>query len=228
MKRFLRTLLFTIVMSSGVLLLFLWTKFVEPKWGTVEVLQAGRELQRGHVIEAIDLKKIPVKADQVVQKRVTDSQMVIGQETTRIIRSGEQITEDMLVMNQLTPGNNQVNMSVPNEWILSTPGSLLRGDHVTLSPIKSEAGANNARSKAEEEKESVAQPERISADVLQKLANITVSYSKMSNNQEVESGEDRKKPTGTVNKFELIVTTEQRDVIIDFGRRGYKFIVTYR
>lgn len=196
------------------------------------MIQAGREMQRGHVIEAIDLKTVPVKADQVVQKRVTDLQMAVGQETTRIVRSGEQITEDMLVMNQLMPGTNQVNMSVPTEWVLSTPGSLLRGDHVTLSPVlKEDATATSAKTSknaADEEKGPAPQPERISPDVLQKLTDIAVSYSKMSNNQEVESGEDRKKPTGTVNRFEIIVTTEQRDMIIDFGRKGYKFIVTYR
>jgi hypothetical protein len=236
MKRVLRTLLFILVMSSGVLLLFIWTKYVEPKWGTVEVLQASREVQRGHVIEALDLKKLPIKADQVVQKRVTDSKIVIGQETTRIIRAGEQITEDMLVMNQLTPGNNQVNMSVPNEWVMSTPGSLLRGDHVTFSPVKKEDAAAASSAKSSSSKDAgegeiiqlAAQPEVILPDVLNKLTDITVSYSKMSNNQEVESGEDRKKPTGTVNRFEIIVTTEQRDMIIDFGRKGYKFIVTYR
>ncbi|MGG3471565.1 SAF domain-containing protein [Neobacillus pocheonensis] len=229
MKRFVQIFLFTLVMSSGVLLLYVWTKFVEPKWGTVEVIQASREIQRGHIIEAIDLKKIPVKAETVVQKNVTDLNKIVGQETTRIIRSGEQITEDMLLMNQLVPGNNQVNMALPNDWILSTPGSLLRGDHVTLSPVKKEdataaSSARNSKDSAVEGKNE----EKISPDILQKLNDIAVSYSKMSNNQEVESGEDRKKPNGPVSRFEIILTLEQRETIIDLGNRGYKFIVTYR
>jgi hypothetical protein len=232
MKKSLRLFLFIIVMGSGALMLVLWSKYVEPKWGTIQVIEASKELERGHVISTLDLKTINVKAEQIVAKRVKDTSKILGQETTRLIRNGEQITEDMLVMDQLTPKKDQVNMPMPNEWVLSMPGSLLRGDHITLLPVKNTVLSDQNTTKTDESgKQSIIKNEIevIPDDVLAKLTDIPVSYSKASNNQEVTSSDDRKKPSGPVNRFEMLVNNEQRNLIAQYGgTKGYKFIVTYR
>jgi hypothetical protein len=55
-----------------------------------------------------------------------------------------------------------------------------------------------------------------------------VSYSKGTNNQEIASTDDRKKPTGAVSTVELIVSEEQKELIRKYGSKGYKFLIVYQ
>ncbi|WP_054029069.1 SAF domain-containing protein [Bacillus sp. FJAT-28004] len=231
MKKILRIWLFAVVILAGPLLLIVWTKWVEPTWGTIDVIQASKEIKRGQIIQKTDLKVEKIKAEQIVSERIVDPTIIIGEEALRTIFTNEQIVKDMLGLDELIPGSGEANMPVPNEWVLSVPGSLLRGDHISLTPVldKTKISTGTSRNALDDDEEKEKEPVLVSEGDLNELIDIPVSYSKSGNNQEVTTEDDgRQKPSGAVKSLEIVVTENQRKLIIKYGSEGYKFLITYR
>ncbi|NHN33099.1 flagella basal body P-ring formation protein FlgA [Paenibacillus agricola] len=215
---------------SGPALLVGWKWVVEPNWGTVDVVQASRPIERGARLAAADLKTVKVKKEQLVAGALVNLPDALRQETTRTVRLNEQITEDMLNTAHLIPSPNEWNMPLPAEWMFGKPpGSLLRGDRVSLLLVQKEEG------KKADEKTANQELTRDNLDQLNipyeeegMLQEIVVSYAKGTNNQEIGSSDDRKKPTGMVSTIELIVDNNQKELIRKYGTKGYQFLVVYR
>lgn len=224
MKRILYYTIILIMILSVPIQFFLWRTVIEPRWGTIQVVQASTQIERGQIIGEENIEVVNVPSHLIVDGEVTNPQQIIGQETTRIIRKGERITKDMLNFDGLVPGPDEYNMPMPTEWVLAMPGSMLRGDRISLYPVKNESDVTLAPDGTVVEMAASDIPDRD----LELLQDILVSFSKASNNQEVTASDDRKNPSANVSRFEMIVTKEQRDLITEYGSNGYKFIVTYR
>jgi hypothetical protein len=215
---------------SGPALLIGWKWGVEPNWGTVEVIQASRSIERGTRLSASDLKTVKVKKDQLVEGALVFLPDVLRKETTRAVRVNEQVTADMLNTAHLLPSPDQWNMPLPAEWMFGKPpGSLLRGDRISLLLVQKE------ESKKTDDKMASQELTRDKLDQLNipyeeegMLQEIVVSYAKGTNNQEIGSSDDRKKPTGVVSTIELIVDNNQKELIRKYGMKGYRFLVVYR
>jgi hypothetical protein len=215
---------------SGPALLIGWKWYVEPNWGTVEVIQASRPVERGTRLSDADLKTVKVKRELLVDGALVRSSAALRQETTRSIRLNEQITGDMLNTSHLLPAPGEWNMPLPVEWIFGKPpGSLLRGDRVSLLLVQKEESKKVDDKTANQElsREKLDQL-NISYEEEKKLEEIVVSYAKGTNNQEIGSSDERKKPTGMVSTIELIVNNEQKELIRKYGTKGYRFLVVYR
>ncbi|MDQ1911851.1 SAF domain-containing protein [Paenibacillus sp. GD4] len=214
---------------SGPALLIAWTWWIEPNWGTVEVVRAVKNVERGERLSGQQLRLDKVRKDALVQGAVTKLTDAVDREVTRSIRIGEQLTPDMLNTKHLLPGKDEWNMSLPTEWIFGKPpGSLLRGDRISLLLISKE----EAKRLDERASESVSREQldalQIPYEEERKLQHIVVSYAKGTNNQEIAGSEDRKKPTGAVATVELIVSEEQKELIRRYGMKGYRFLIVYR
>lgn len=156
--------------------------------------------------------------------RLTDA---IGRETVRPIRAGEQLTPDMVNTRHLQPGQGEWNMPLPPEWIFGKlPGSLLRGDRVSLLLVTKET-ADKTELRGDPSRERLTEW-NIPYEEETKLSGITVSYAKAANNQEIAASDERKKPSGAVASVELIVTDEQKELIRKYGSKGYRFLMVYR
>ncbi|MEK3725546.1 SAF domain-containing protein [Paenibacillus sp. FSL H8-0034] len=214
---------------SGPALLIGWKWFVEPNWGTVEVVQAARSVERGLRLTEADLKTVKIKKEQLVDGALVRMPSALRQETTRAVRLNEQITADMLNTAHLLPGADEWNMPLPVEWMFGKPpGSLLRGDRVSLLLIQKEESKKVDDKTADQElsREKLDQL-NVSYEEEKKLQEIVVSYAKGTNNQEIGASDDRKKPTGMVSTVELIVTNDQKELIRKYGTKGYRFLVVY-
>jgi hypothetical protein len=215
---------------SGPTLLIGWKWYVEPNWGTVDVIQASRFVERGTRLSDADLKTVKVKKELLVDGALVRLPAVLRQETTRAVRLNEQITADMLNTAHLVPAPDEWNMPLPVEWMFGKPpGSLLRGDRVSLLLVQKD------ESKKVDDKTANQELSREKLDQLnipyeeeKKLEEIVVSYAKGTNNQEIGSSDDRKKPTGMVSTIELIVNNDQKELIRKYGTKGYRFLVVYR
>jgi hypothetical protein len=215
---------------SGPALLISWKWYIEPNWGTVEVLKAARPIERGVRLTEADLTIVKMKKDQLVGGAAVHLSSVLRQETARAIRMNEQITDAMLNTNHLIPSPDEWNMPLPAEWMFGKPpGSLLRGDRVSLLLVQKDETAKTADKGAAQEltREKLEQL-NIPFEEEKKLQEIVVSFAKGTNNQEVAASDDRKKPTGTVSTIELIVSNEQKELIRKYGTKGYRFLVAYR
>ncbi|ULL18747.1 hypothetical protein DVH26_32515 [Paenibacillus sp. H1-7] len=214
---------------SGPALLIVWKWGIEPRWGTVDVIQAARTVDRGARLTEADLKTVKVKKELLVGGAVVRLSDALQQETTRAIRANEQITDAMLNTEHLLPAPGQWNMPLPAEWMFGKPpGSLLRGDRISLLLVqKEEAKKADDKSGQELTREKLEQL-NIPFEEEKKLQKMVVSYAKGTNNQEVSSSDDRKKTTGVVNTVEIIVNEEQKELIRKYGSKGYRFLIVYR
>ncbi|PZE20693.1 SAF domain-containing protein [Paenibacillus xerothermodurans] len=215
---------------SGPALLIGWKWYIEPNWGSVEVLQAARAIERGSRLSQADLRLAKVKKEQLVSGALVDWTAALNQETTRAIRLNEQITDAMVNTEHLIPSPDEWNMPLPAEWMFGKPpGSLLRGDKVSLLLVKKEDGDRAAAQAGEQEpSRELLQQLDIPFEEEKKLQEIVVSFAKGTNNQEVAASDDRKKPTGTVSTIELVVSNEQKELIRKYGSMGYTFLIVYR
>ncbi|OXM82431.1 SAF domain-containing protein [Paenibacillus rigui] len=214
---------------SGPALLIVWKWGIEPVWGTVDVVVAARPVEQGASLSEADVKIAKIKRDQLVKGAKVKLTDVLQQETSRPLRGNEQLTDAMLNTGHLLPSPGEWNMPLPTEWIFGKPpGSLLRGDRVSLLLVQKEE-SKKAEGKPEQElnRERLEQLD-ISYAEEKKLRDIVVSYAKGTNNQEIASTDDRKKPTGSVSTVELIVNEEQKELIRKYGSKGYKFLIVYQ
>ncbi|WP_282939794.1 SAF domain-containing protein [Paenibacillus sp. RC67] len=214
---------------SGPALLIGWKWGVEPRWGTVEVLQASRTVERGGRLSEADLKTVKLKKELLVDGAIDKLPRALGQETTRVIRANEQITDAMLNTSHLLPGLGEWNMSLPAEWMFGKPpGSLLRGDRVSLLLVQKEEAKKAEDKSGQELTREKLETLNIPFEEEKRLQEIVVSFVKGSNNQEIASTDDRKKTTGAVTTVELIVNEEQKELIRKYGTKGYRFLIVYR
>jgi hypothetical protein len=220
-------MLIVLLCLSGPAILLFWKWYIEPNWGTVDAVIAVKTIERGSRLADTDVKLAKVRKETLVEGAVSKLAEALGAETTRTIRTNEQLTEDMLNTKHLTPGKGEWNMPLPSEWIFGKPpGSLLRGDRISLLLINKE-DSDKADDKADYTKEGLERL-HIPFEVEDRLQNMTVSYAKGTNNQEISPSEDRKKPSGTVSSIEIIATDEQKELIRSYGSKGYRFLIVYR
>lgn len=213
---------------SGPALLIVWKWGIEPAWGTVEVVVAARPVERGISLSEEDVKVVKIKKEQLVKGAKSGLSAVLQQETSRALRGNEQITDAMLNDGHLLPSPGEWNMPLPAEWIFGKPpGSLLRGDRVSLLLVeKEESRKAEGRTDQELTREQLEQL-NIFYEEEQLLREIVVSYAKGTNNQEIASTDDRKKPSGSVSTVELIVSEQQKELIRKYGSKGYRFLIVY-
>jgi hypothetical protein len=136
---------------SGPALLIGWKWWVEPVWGTVDVVVAARSVERGASLSEADVKIAKIKREQLVKGARVKLTDVLRQETVRDLRENEQMTDAMLNTGHLLPSPGEWNMPLPTEWIFGKPpGSLLRGDRVSLLLVQKDE-SKKADGKAEQE-----------------------------------------------------------------------------
>lgn len=212
---------------AGPALLMVWKQWIEPNWGTVDTVVAARAIERGEKLASNDLKAVRLPRESVVLGALTRLEEAEGMEVTRSLRVNEQLTPEDIDASGLVPGQGEWNMPLPAEWIFGKPpGSLLRGDQVTLLPVpKNEAGKLHETA---ELGESVLTAAAAGVTVDEALTGITVSFVKGSNNEEIAADEERKRPTGSVSGVELIVNEHQKETIRQYGIEGYRFLIIYR
>jgi len=214
---------------SGPALLIAWKWGIEPRWGTVDVIQAARPVERGARLTQADLKTVKVKKELLVGGAVARMPEALNRETTREIRINEQITDAVLNTDHLLPGPGEWNMPIPAEWMFGKPpGSLLRGDRISLLLVQKEEARKADDKSGQELDRDKLERLNIPFEEEKKLQELVVSFAKGTNNQEVSSSDDRKKPTGVVNTVEIIVNEEQKELIRKYGSKGYRFLIVYR
>ncbi|MGX5188126.1 SAF domain-containing protein [Streptomyces avermitilis] len=236
MKTVMIVVLAVAIMAMGPVINLVWYYVIEPKLGTKNVVVMTKKVERGNVITDQDVKTLTIKEELAIDNAITDLGQVIGKEVTRDIKEREMISPEMIETKHLYPKEGEWNMPLPDSWIMTQPSTLLRGDRISLFPLKDEKTKKNEE---ESNQQNTVKPdllnkvtaneaiEVLGADTEEKLKNIVVSYAK-NNSQEVTTTDNRKNLTAVPNKLELVVTEEQRKLISNYAMNGFKFLVVYR
>lgn len=230
--------LMMIFAASGPGLFYVYHYYIAPNVGTVVVVKAMDDIPRGRTIESKQLAEVQIKTEEFVDGAYIKKDALIGKETRFPIRKGQQVIPEMIDEKGLDPNPDQWNTPIPNDWIFAMPGSLLRGDRISLFAVppekaqeQSEINFANGEMLAPQ-KPKVLSPEELKAEVnkykIPVLTNLAVSYSKSNNNVEVTTADNKRlQPTGNVHSIEIIVNQPQWEKILSYSLQGYKFIVMY-
>jgi len=246
-KRYLYVLLAVFCTLLGPGSVVFYHIYLAPTLGTVEVVVAQEDIPRGQLIKQEQLQIKRVKLEDVVEGVIKDPNKITGKETKYKITRGQQVIPDMIDVDGLYPNENQYNAAIPSQWIYAMPGSLLRGDKVSLyavevkdNEIKVEAEGSgfsqeqlNSMNNGQQTNVKIQAEAKLKVEVAKRkgikvIDNLTVSFAKTSNNHEVTIPEENRfKPTGPVTAVEVIVDQKQWEQIVEYPLKGYKYILMY-
>lgn len=222
--------------ALGPLITYYFYFYVEPSLNTIQVVKAVEDIPRGTLMTSSVVQVVQIKSEEYVEGAFTRLEDLIGLENKYFIRKGQQIIPEMLDMEGVTPKEGEWNAPIPNDWIFAMPGSLLRGDHISLFAVPPERAQEKTELLFAEEQPR--QPKILSPEELQKeiekyktpvITDLVVSFSKAGNNVEVTTEDhQRLKPTANVHNIEVVVDQQKWEKILSHTLQGYRFIVMYR
>ncbi|PWW01217.1 SAF domain-containing protein [Paenibacillus cellulosilyticus] len=221
-----RIMVYVFFMTFAVVCLYMldtrWTKQLDSTY----VVIANRQILPHEEIQEADVSLVRLKKDYAITGAIQDPYEVVGQEALQLIEAGDQLTLNRVDKMALlgTPGSTVV--EVPQEWLLSVPGSLRRLDQVTIYAVP----AKDASKVDPETGNGVALP----ASAKKVLEDIVVAYYKDSGSKEVQNAQENGNPNvrsmATVRgqKLELELTEDQLAQLSSLISANYQLIVGYR
>lgn len=164
-----------------------------------KVLALSKDYDRGQEIKMEDV--IKVKVLKKSQGQITDISMLKDKASLQKMKKGEPIYLDYLQDKDMltAQGGDKYIFSMPEDWLVSYPQSLRRGD---TAYIYSEGTL---------------------------ITQAKVAYVKDRDNLEVTSTDkDRLGATGLVSGIELIVDNDQAETLSLIGEGGGTFVILYK
>lgn len=204
----------------------IYNNYLSPILHDKTVLVASKTLQTNQVLDATDFKSVMVPTSLLEPGVVTSASQVSGMMSAQVITANQQITQNDLEANTLTPKANQEITPISPNWIYSVPDSLRRGDTVDIYVYpKPQLGQTM-------------QPSQLTKNATKGplLKNVTVEYVHNNNNQEVTNapgpvdngGPLSLRENGTANPdlLELLLTPSQIVTLQNLSITN-QFIFTY-
>lgn len=226
LKKVNRMLLYLFAMVAMLVLLY----FLDTRWtvlmDTQNVVVASKQMLPHEAITEDDLLIVRIKEDYVISGAIPeeDAHLLVGQEALQLIEAGDQMTINRVDKTSLlsVPGATVVEM--PEDWILSVPGSLRRLDRITIFAVPTDIEKINPES-------GIAEPLLSQAEKV--IEDIVVAYYKDASSNEVKNAEGNVNPNVRVDatvrgrKLELQLTPDQLKLLSEKAAGGYQFIVGY-
>ncbi|WP_138753545.1 SAF domain-containing protein [Paenibacillus sinopodophylli] len=226
LKKVNRLLLYLLGMTAALVLLYFldtrWTVMVDTK----TVVVAAKQLLPHEPITEDDLMIVRIKEDYVISGAIPaeDAHFLVGQEALQLIEAGDQMTDNRVDKTSLLSVPGATVVELPDDWILSVPGSLRRLDRITIFAVPSNEEKVNTETGASEPL--LSQAEKVAEDIV-------VAYYKDAGSNEVKNAEENVNPNVRVDatvrgrKLELQLTPDQLKQLSEKAASGYQFIVGY-
>lgn len=226
LKKLNRILLYVFGMTAALVLLYTldtrWTVMVD----TQRVVIAARQLLPHDAIKEEDLMILRIKEDYVISGAIPaeDAHLLIGQEALQLIEAGDQMTVNRVDKTSLLSVPGATVVELPDDWILSVPGSLRRLDRITIFAVPTDTEKVNAETGVTEPL--LTKAEKVAEDIV-------VAYYKDASSNEVKNVEGTANPNVRVDatvrgrKLELELTPDQLKLLSEKAASGHQFIVGY-
>jgi hypothetical protein len=225
-KKLNRLMLYVFGMTAALVLLYTldtrWTVLVDTK----NVVVAARQLLPHAAITEDDLLVVRIKENYVISGAIPaeDAHQLIGQEALQLIEAGDQMTVNRVDKTSLLRVPGATVVELPEDWILSVPGSLRRLDRITIFAVPTDKELVNPESGSTSQL--LTKAEKVAEDIV-------VAYYKDASSNEVKDAEGTKNPNVRVDatvrgrKLELELTPDQLKLLSEKAASGYQFIVGY-
>lgn len=190
--------------------------YLRPYVFARKVIVAKTEISLNKLITADDIAYMSFPNELVPDGSFTNPADIVGRSAVVTISQGSIITMH-LIDDELYPGENQVIFPVPKESIFAVNGSLRKRDLVDISLYRS---FDSSFSGSEN-------PAFMTYSLTPLFEKVPVVFAMTEDNQNVKDTEkgdtnQRETSTGRVVNVELLLTKEQRNILIDKISEGYK------
>lgn len=160
--------------------------------------------------DLLSTKKVEV--DNCILNVIDNPKEIVGKESKHFIPAKTQLITEYFEESILNLTKDNKIMKLPDSWVYSFPQTIRRKDKIFIYAIKD----GNAESKVINNKKYL-------------IFQTVVAYAKDTNNKEVESLDiDRLNGSSVVSNIEVIITDNQYKMLLDWIRKGYKFIIMYK
>lgn len=205
------------IMLIGIGGLIAYDYYVRPYVLAKTIVVAKEEIAENQVITTEMLTMMSVPNDLVPSGAIFDPKEVAGKSAIISVGTGTMLTRSMVDIYGVHPGEGEVIFPIPKEAIYAVNGSLRKNDVVDISLLL-------------EGKQVPRTPEdHVEATMLRTVKPIIrkarVVYARTEDNQSVKDTEkgdtnQRETATGRVAAVEILVTEEERDMIISEIEKG--------
>ncbi len=163
----------------------IWEFYLDDKINTVVVLQAAKQIPRGHKVTSGDFVPLRVKMNAVPDGVINNITAIVNKETVTPINKGIIAVKDFFDDPDVVADANEMIAPIPDQWIYSLPGSLRRRDKVSIYqfPTSPQQILNSASQKPILNQNS---PAELNDKGEPLFKNISVAFAKDSANQEVK------------------------------------------
>jgi len=196
-----------------------------------EVVVINQSVEEGTTITSDMLDSLKIDRASIIEEGIEDKDEVIGKKASHYIPGYSQLSLAYFADEEKVLSQNEYIFTVPEQWIITIPYSLRRGDIIYFYPVK-------MPDKKEDKKDLTQNAEYSSNKDVSDYGNNSegfileseVAYLKDSGNREIVtiSAEDRYDGSSKIATLEIIATLEDVSYLQNLADDNYKFIILYK
>ena len=217
-----------IIMSCSVVLFVWWEKTGRKQYLYNDIIIASTNIESGTVLSQDMLKTIRISAKQFIDGAINDLDEIIGKKAAQFIPKSSQFSSTYFVDESIELKEDEYILSIPKDWIITSPDSLRGGDIIYFYPIKQPEEPEDVETT--EGKTIISYEKKTEPVKKEDVLECKVAYLKDSGNREVItiSEKERFDASSNIESLEIIVEFEDIKVLQDFADGNYKFIILYK
>ena len=209
------------------LLVFFWESFGRYKVLYTSVITLKQDVNKGTVITKDMLQTVSFEKNKLIKNPIVNSADIVGKVSKHYIPQNSPLSKLYFDNVNLVTDKNSFITKIPNDWILSVPNTIRRGDKaaIYLSKDNTASITNNSTLNTYTQD----QLNSVKSNLGSKLIETTVAYAKDSNNKEVQdqSNQDRLNGSSKIDSVEVILTADELTMMQQYALAGNKFIIVY-
>jgi len=217
-----------IIMSCSVVLFVWWEKTGRKQYLYNDIIIASTNIESGTVLSQDMLKTIRISAKQFIDGAINDLDEIIGKKAAQFIPKSSQFSSTYFVDESIELKEDEYILSIPKDWIITSPDSLRGGDIIYFYPVKQPEEPEDVETT--EGKTIISYEKKTEPVKKEDVLECKVAYLKDSGNREVItiSEKERFDASSNIESLEIIVKFEDIKVLQNFADGNYKFIILYK
>ena len=189
----------------AILGLFGWEVWGRQQLTFDEIIVLNEDLAQGDIVKKNNLKvkKVAEKNEDSITKENVSK--IINKTARQFIHSNTELYDEYFDFKGLSADKTNFIYAIPNQWILSVPQTLRRGDVAYLYAVSEEKNSKKY------------------------LTNAKVAYTKDNSSNEVRSNDKtRLEATSSISSVELVVNKDQANLLTSHFIKDTKLLIMYR
>lgn len=219
-----------------------------------EVIVLNQAVKKGDLIDSKNIKNSKIEKDSLIDGSIISAEQVVGKAAKNFIPANAQISSEFLTDSELSLREDQFIFKFPTEWVKAVPSSIRRTDKIEILEVIDEDQLQNKQNyidgedpqeKTDEKEEKVQKEQKVQetyptvndktelttlAENGKPILETFVIYVKDNANREVVTVGDKDRYDGSsqVSDIEIVVTSQQVELLKESVKNGNKFLIMYQ